>query len=493
MDESTHDVNKQAKKGIRVLLIRQGVLQVLTFAGGVVLARTLDPADFGLFGITTFLVGLLALFGDCGLAPSLIQREKELTDYDLQVGFTLQQVLVTVVVVVLWAVAPLLAGFYPKAPDELVWLIRAMAFSLYLSTWRSISALQLERKLNYKSLAVVEVTESLSYQIVAVTMAVLGFGVWSLIGAVLVRGVLGTVLVYSVGPWKVRFAFDKKIAYEILSYGLPFQVQSAIGNMKGWVTPTLVASLIGPEAVGFLMWGTSNGRKPMQIFKNIIRVSFPHFARLQDDQDKVEHLLSKYQMLFLAISGWWFCILVAAGHDLTQWIYTEKWLPAVPVLILGGVLVSLNALSWSTKSALNGLGRVQISMRVTMVATTLSLILGVAFVLAIGFIGVPVSLIVALFVTLPWLYRGLRKGALRRILQPSYWVVFPVLVSVGVGLAAPMLPLSMAPRAVATVAVVSLVYLGVSWLTGPAWMKQRAVQQVSRFMEKLNRLRQPAV
>ena len=98
MAESTQDVHKQAKKGIRVLMIRQGVLLVLTFAGGVILARVLDPADFGLFGITTFLVNLLALFGDCGLAPSLIQRKKDLTDRDLQVGFTVQQALVTLVV-----------------------------------------------------------------------------------------------------------------------------------------------------------------------------------------------------------------------------------------------------------------------------------------------------------------------------------------------------------------------------------------------------------
>ncbi|MFQ5570584.1 MAG: oligosaccharide flippase family protein [Rhodothermales bacterium] len=491
--ESTNDVGKRAKKGIRQLLVRQVALLVLTFAGGVVLARVLDPAEFGMFGITTFLVNVLALFGDCGLAPSLIQRKADLSDRDLHVGFTLQQVLVTVVVVALWLLAPWLASFYPKASGELIWLVRALAFSLYLHTWRSISALQLERKLEYKRLAVVEVVEKLSYQVVAVTMAVLGFGVWSLVSAVLIRGVLGTVLVYSVAPWPVRLGFDKEVAREILRFGLPFQLQRIIGNAKDWVAPTLVASLIGPDAVGFLMWGTSNGRKPMQLIQNVIRVSFPHFSRLQDKPAEVERILSKYQVYFLGLTGLWFSILVAAGYDLTRWIYTDKWLPAVPVLMLAGFLLGLNVVSWSTKTALAGLGQVRFTTRVTIVATVLSLGLGVALVLVIGFIGVPIAHILSLLLTVPWLYTGLRRGAMRRILGPAAWIGMPTVVSIVVGLGVQMLSLPLAVSALGTAGVVTLVYLGVAWLTGPAWLRAKANGALLRLKERLSRNREPVL
>ena len=493
MAESTDDIHKRAKKGIRALMIRQGVLQVLTFAGGVILARVLDPADFGLFGITTFLVGLLALFGDCGLAPSLIQRKKELTQRDLQVGFTLQQVLVTIVVIALWVLAPWLASFYPKASDVLIWLVRALAFKLYLGTWRSMSALQLERKLDYNRLAVVEVVERLSYQIIAVTMAVLGFGIWSLVGAVLARTVLGTVLVYLISPWKVRLSFDLEIAREILRFGLPYQLQRIVGNAKGWVTPTLVASLIGPDAVGFLMWGTGNARKPMPLFVNVIRVSFPHFSRLQDDQEEIERLLSRYQVYFLAITGLWMSILITAGYDLTLWIYTEKWLPGVPVLMLAGFLLGLNVLSRSTKSALSGLGRVSFTTRVTLVTTALSLGLGVVLVLAVGFIGVVIAHILALLFTLPWLYTGLRRGALRRILAPTAWVVVPVLVSIAVGLGMQLIVLPLAVKGLTTATVTALVYIGMVWLVGPGWLKEKAVRMLTRSLAKLRRAKEPVL
>ncbi len=492
--ESTHDVNRRAKKGIRQLLLREGVLLVLTFAGGVVLARVLDPTDFGLFGITTFLVNTLALLGDCGLAPSLIQRKKELSDLDLNVGFTVQQVLVTAVVVILWVAAPLLAGFYPKAPDVLIWLVRAMAFNLYLKTWRSMSALQLERRLDFKRLAMIEVVERLSYQLVAVVLAVMGFGIWSLVWAVLATGVLGTTLVYSAAPWKVRLAYDREIAREILRFGLPYQFQRIVNKAKTWLTPTLVASFIGPDAVGFLMWGTSNGRKPLRLFQNVIRVSFPHFSRLQDNQKEVERVLSRYQVYFLAISGLWFSVLIVAGYDLTRWIYTDKWLPAVPVLMLAGFLMGLNAVSGSTKTALNGLGRIRFTTQMTLVNTVISLGLGVGLVFVIGFYGVPVAFIVALLLTIPWLLRGLSKGAIKRILGPTAWVILPVLVSIGVGLGVQMVEMPLAVQALGSAAVTSVVYLGVAWLAAPVWLKERAQQYLMRVGEKvMSRFKEPVL
>ena len=139
------EVHASAKKGIKLLMGRQVLLQVFTFGGGVLLARVLTPAQFGIYGIATFLVGMLAMAGDFGLAPSFIQRKEDLTDLDLRVGFTLQQVFTTIIVVLLLVLAPWLTHFYPKAPPETVWLVRALAFNLYLTSWRSMSALRLER------------------------------------------------------------------------------------------------------------------------------------------------------------------------------------------------------------------------------------------------------------------------------------------------------------------------------------------------------------
>ncbi|MFT7553589.1 MAG: teichuronic acid exporter, partial [Rhodothermales bacterium] len=196
------NLHRQAQRGVRVMLGRQVFLQGLTLVFGVLLARILDPADFGLFGITTFVVGMLKLLGDCGIAPSLIQRSTEVTEGDLKTAFTLQQILVTGAFAALWFLAPLAPSVYPRGGEPLMWLIRVLGINLYLQSWRSIGVVVLERGMRYRAVAVVEIVESVSYQLIAVVLAYLGFGVWSLVAAVLVRSFLGAGMVVNLARFK---------------------------------------------------------------------------------------------------------------------------------------------------------------------------------------------------------------------------------------------------------------------------------------------------
>lgn len=473
------DVNTLARKGIQVLIVRQVFLQVFTFAGGIVLARTLDPVDFGLFGITLFLVNLMALLGDFGLAPALIQRKQEITERDLYVGFTTQQLLVTAIVGIMWLSAPAMAALYPTVEqnEALVWLVRALAFNLYLTSWRSISVLQLERKLSYRRLAAVEVVESLSYQTVAVVLALWGYGVWSLIVAVLVRGGLGTLLAYRIAPWRIRFAFDAQVAWGIMRYGLPFQVHRAVGKIQGWVTPTIVAWLIGPEAVGFLMWASSNGRKPISIVQNVARVSLPHFSRLQDRPAEVERILGRYITGFLLLCGAWLAVLATAGTDLVTWIYTEKWLPAVTALILYAVVLNINAISWITKTALSGIGKVTFTMRVAVGTTLFGVALSIYLVTQIGFIGVPIAEAISKALMIPWLLFGLRRGALGRIVRTTAWVFIPLLGAMATGWFLAQWTGAISLRAVLTTLGALGVFSGLVWLTWPEAFRRPLMRQ----------------
>ncbi|GIV61831.1 MAG: hypothetical protein KatS3mg044_0697 [Rhodothermaceae bacterium] len=485
MGGSERDIHRRAKKGIRLLLVRQGFLQVFTFLGGVVLARVLSPADFGVFGITTFLVGVLALFADFGMSPALIQRKRELSERDLQVGFTMQQALVLVVVVFVWLAAPWMAGFYPAHAMELEWLVRAMALNLYLGTWRSISAISLERELRYEKLALIEVVESLSYQITAVVLAVMGFEVWSLVAAVLVRSLLGTVLIFRVAPWKVRFVYDPHTTLELLRFGIPFQVHRIVGNVRNWVTPTLVASLIGADAVGFLMWASSNGRKPRNIIQNVVRVSLPHFSRIQDRSEEVTQILRQYVLYFFVLCGGWLALLASMGYPLVEVIYTAKWLPAVPALILYAGLLNLNSVSWIIKTALSGTGRVKYVMYVTMMTTVLSVSLSVGLVLEVGFIGVPVAEVVSMVLTVPVLAYGLLGKRWPSLFTSSLWVLGPLLASVAAGMGVRLLPIPQVAEALLGTVVVVGVYGGMTWLLAPSWLQRRLQGQWVNLKQRL--------
>jgi len=473
-----NDVNARAKQGIKLLMGRQVFLQIFTFVGGVVLSRVLDPAEFGLYAIVNFLVGTFSLFGDFGLVPSFIQRRSELTEIDLRVGFTLQQIMITLVVFTLFIAAPWLVNLYPQAPMGTVWLVRILAFNLYFNSWRSMSALNLERGLQYDRLVRVEVAAVLSYQGILVILALRGYGVWSFAVATLTSGLLSVLLMYLVAPWRVRFGFDKKVAKDILRFGIPFQLQNIASQAGGWLTPFVVGRLIGTEAVGYLSWSSSQANKPLVIVENILRVAFPHFARIQDNRSEIERLVSRYLSYLLLLSGLWFVILLLAGPLLVRWIYTEKWLPAVPAMVLYAAAISFHLVIWLTGIALNSCGLVGLNTRLVLLRTVGQIVLGIPLVFFTGYIGVPIAYLLVEMAMMPWVISSLGRGAAGRILKPLSWVLISITFGILAGSTILLTSFPLYVKAVITSVAACMAYLGTFWIVGPQWLKDSVTKDL---------------
>ena len=471
-------LNQRARSGIKLLLGRQFLLQILTFGGGVILARVLDPAAFGLYAIATFVVTTIALFGDFGLSPLLIQRKEEIAPLDLQVGFTLQQIITTAVVAILWFTAPSLATLYPKAPPETVWLIRALAFTLYLSSWRTMSALQLERHMSYGAMARVEIVEGTLYQALAVILALAGWGVWSFIWAAVARGVVGGLLLYAASPWKVQFRFDRKVARDILRFGFPFQLQMLSNQLSNWVTPLFVGSLIGPTAVGYLTWASSNGKKPLLLVDNVMRVAFPHFSRLQANPVEMERLMGRYLAWLLVPSGLWLGVLLTAGQPIVETIYTAKWSAAVPALILSAAALFFDVFGWVIATGLNSVGKVHFITRIALLRSVAHLVLSIPFVYFFGYNGVPSALLIASALSIPWIVQGLAPGAAGRLYSAIAWMILPLTVSIALGSAVHSVAVAALPRAIITGGLVTVVYGLLIWVRSPEWFKQPLLRAI---------------
>jgi O-antigen/teichoic acid export membrane protein len=465
------DVHQRARRGIRILVVRQVVLQLLALAGGIVVARGLGPGPLGVFVIVVFVVTVLGLVAELGMKTVLIRRAAAVTDRDLATSFTLRQILVTALVVLLFVSAPSLAAVYPRMPPEFPWLLRLLVLDLYLRSWRATSEVRLERELRYEALALADVVGSVGYQVVSIGLVLDGWGVEGLVWAALTGSVLRTVLLYRASPWPVRLSLDPAATRELIRVGVPLQASQIVSLAPAWVTPTLVAGLIGPEAVGLLNWAVGNGRKPLEVLENVVRVAVPHFARLQDDAGEVERILARYVVASLLVCGLWFAVLSVAGRDLVALVYTERWLPAIPALLVYAAAATLGSVRWITMSALIGLGRVRFIAEVTTVAAVVAVVASVVLVFWVGALGVPLGQLLGVAVAAPWLLTGLRPGAAARVLRGALPVFAPVAAAIAAGAVAILAPVEPAVRGLVTAAVMTTVYVGVAWWAGPEWLR----------------------
>ncbi len=382
------ELKKQSLTGIGSLLKRQLFVTGITFASTIVLARILAPHLFGVYAIVAFVVQFFSMFSDVGIGAALIQKKDKLNNEELSTIFWLQQILVFIVVILVFLAAPLVLRIYTTMPPESVWFIRVMALSFLFTSLKTVPAILMERAIDFNKVAWVDILESASFQVTAISLALAGFGVWSFIVAALIQSVLGVILIYALSSWRPSFQYNFNSARSLIGFGLPYQGNTILSFIKDAVTPLFIGAYAGAAAVGYVNWARNLAFAPLMLSNSFGRVAFPAYARLQYDkkllQDAVERSIRMMTLVMFPITT----MLFALGPEITNVVFTDKWRPGLlafyfyltsPVVI--GIMLPLY-------SAILSLGKSPVLLKMSSLLLVLEWGLGVPFVLSFGYNGI---------------------------------------------------------------------------------------------------------
>ncbi|MDQ3098861.1 MAG: oligosaccharide flippase family protein [bacterium] len=459
-DINIEQIKKRSVRGVLSLVGRRIVLRVLGQISFIFLARILSPGDIGIFTIVSFVVNFFGFFSDIGLAAALIQKKGELTKEDLRTTFTVQQLLVGSLVLLTILLAPYLVHtFYANSLNEShIILIQVLAFSLLLASFKSVPSVILERKLEFNKLIWPEIIETLVYNILLVTMAYSGYGVWSFIVAVLARGIIGTAVIYAIAPWPIGFKINTRAFKQLYGFGIPYQLNSLIALIKDNIIPTFVAATLGTNAVGIIGVGQKYAFLPLEIMGDIIRVTFPTYARLQEHPELLKKALEK-SLYFLALAAYPALFgLIALIPWIAEYILSPrsnptKWVPILPLFYLFTFSTFWAILSTTFTNALFAIGKAKIVLNFMILWTILTWTLtplatwkygvnGVGIASAIiSFTSIGVIVIMKRYVKVeiiknigPQLLMAVAMGILLRFLAISYLTnIFMLFVFVALG------------------------------------------------------------
>ena len=402
------EISRRAVAGVMVLTIRKFLLKAVNYLGSIILARLLLPEIFGVFAIVSFIITFFGFFSDVGLGAALIQKKDKLSPKDLAVTFTLQQLLVVVVTGLIWLTAPFFAGKYQLGLQG-IWLLRIFSLSLFLTSLKTIPSILLERKLQFKRLIWPEVVEVISFQIIAVTLAYMGWGVWSFIIALLVRSLLGTLVLFSLSPWRISFAWDKVIAKRLVSFGIPYNLNGFIATIKDAVMPVFVGAVSGAAAVGYLNWALTFSKLPILFMADIFRVTFPTYSRIQGNPELLKKAIEKtirFTNLFLFPAAF---LLAALARPIVTIIFTDKWLPALPAFYIHLIGIIIVGITNTFMDALWALGKTRITVKLLIIYTLVNWGASVPLVYWFGFNGAMIGSVIVLYVSLPLTWYYIRK------------------------------------------------------------------------------------
>jgi len=182
-------IKKRAVAGVLTLSGRTFILQIVNFIRDALLAAFLIPAEFGTYAIIRALLGFLNYFSNIGLAAALIQKKDNVTRRELTTTFTIQQILVLVLVLLTFIATPYLQK-WQQLTEAGVYLMWAMAVSLIFPSLKTIPSVLLERRLDFKKLIIPEILETIVFSAIVTVLAWKGFGVTSYTVGVLVQDIL---------------------------------------------------------------------------------------------------------------------------------------------------------------------------------------------------------------------------------------------------------------------------------------------------------------
>lgn len=384
-------IKKTTTRNVFFLSLRNMGIQAVSVVGFFILSVLLGAGEVGLFAIVAESIGILGYFSDIGLAAALIQKKDKVTKAELQTTFFIQQILVFLCLIVISIVFSRIIESKGYGSKE-IWIFVALCFSFFVASLKTIPSVLLERKLNFKLISTIDVVENVSFYVVAVVFAALGFGVYSYAIATVVRSILGLVMIYSKSRWPIGFSFSKSAAKGLFKYGIPFQLNSFISVAKDRLSTLFVAGILGREGFGILAWAQKGPRVPLSFMDAIMKVTFPTFARIQDHKEILKKSIEK-SIFFIAL----FVFPVVTGIALVAADFINiipkygKWMPAVIPLYFFAANVAIASITTPLTNAFNAVGKVLLTTRFMIMWTVLTWMLFPVLTIKYGIIGTAVA------------------------------------------------------------------------------------------------------
>lgn len=385
-------IARQSVKGIAALVSRTFLVQILGIVSSFILTVYLDPRSFGIFFLVSSLIVFFNYFSDIGLAASLIQKKERPTLEEYRNVFTVQQILVLLLVIPAFIFSPSVAHFY-NLNSEGLYLLIAFLISFFLSSLKTVPTVMLERNLQFEKLVIPQIAENLIYNASLIVFVLMGYGVNSFTIAVLSRGVVGLLATYYIQPWQVGFAFSRDITKRLMSFGVPFQMNSILALLKDDLLAVYIAKVLPLAQVGYIGFAQKWAFLPLRlVMDNVIKVTFPSFSRMQDDKKALAKVVEK--SLFL-ISFFIFPVVVGIvlfGPHLVELIPKyQKWEPALVALSLYSLNALVASVSVPLTNFLNAIGKIKTTLGIMIVMTILTWVLTPVLIVMLGFNGVALA------------------------------------------------------------------------------------------------------
>ena len=339
-------LKQKAITGVKWTFLDQAGSLGISFLVGIVLARLLQPSEYGLLGMVTVFTAIATVFTDSGFGQAMV-RKTDLTEEDKLTAFWFSCGMGILVYISLFISAPWVSVFY-KEP-QLTDILRITSIPILFSGLLTIPNMIFTREINFKVTTKISFSRAILSGVIGIYMAIMGYGVWALIVQGLVSYTIGVIMFNYYCRWKIKFIFKKNSFHYLWGFGSKMLASNLINTAYSNLYQIIIGKFYSSTDLGQYQRGQSySGLFSNTLTQVVQRVSFPTLSKMQDDTERLKYGYRKIIKMSMLVSCLGSMALAAMAKPLIVILIGEKWLPAaeyLQIICLGALLYPVHAIN----------------------------------------------------------------------------------------------------------------------------------------------------
>lgn len=336
-------LKRKALSGLVWTYVQQFGSQLINFIVTLILARLLIPTDFGTIGLLFVFITIGNVIIDGGMGSSLI-RTKEVDNDDYNTVFTTNILFSLFVYILIYFTAKFVEEFYRI--NGLALILQILALSILFSGFSSVQNAILVREMNFKRQTIIAFPSIIISAIVGISLALMGYGVWSLVVSYLVKNFINLAQLYYYSSWKPRFKFSKNKFNIHFNFGFKLMLISILDAVFLNIFPLIMGKFFSVRQVGLYTQAETLKQLPVSNITGAIgKVTFPLFATIQSDDEKLKNSYIKITELILSLLAPLLLFMAVLSKPILVFLYSSKWEEAAPflsILCIASILPLVN-------------------------------------------------------------------------------------------------------------------------------------------------------
>lgn len=402
--------------------------QGISFVIGIILARILMPADYGLIGMLAIFFAVSQIFVESGFSNALIQKiDRTETDYSTIFYFNLLVGLL--LYLILFISAPYIADFY-RVPD-LTLLTRVLSLNILIGAFAIVQQARLKILMDFKTPSLIMVVSVVISGALGIFLAYNGYGVWALVVQSLTGTTLRTILYFVYNKWLPKLIFSRQSLNQLFGFSSKLLAAGLIATVVNNLYSILIGKLFNSTDLGYYTRAKQFPELLANTLTNVLQgVTYPILTSLQNERERMVQVYSRLMRITVFFVMPALTMFALLAEPFIRLFLTEKWMPVVPLiqwLCFARMITPISALNMNI---LNAIGRSDLFFKVdtSKVPLTLTiLILTVPFGLKVVVIGHFVTSAICFFINAYYPGKMFAFGAKRQLIEMKT-VIFATLI-----------------------------------------------------------------